>query len=162
IWTREKIIRMRCWWVPRSASDLALRVVVLAAVLVAAGTAAADETLLGDADAPAAVFPAADRFERGEIASTPELRTRVAGRLGDVQPTVWEDRYAVATAFAGDRRLGRAIVVEEIGKHRPITLIVGVDEDHKVSGIAVMAYREAYGGEIRSKRFLAQYRGKGA
>src|SRR6266851_5308379 len=53
-----------------------------------------------------------------------------------------------------------AVVVEEIGKHRPITLVVGVDGDGKVTGIAVMAYREAYGGEIRSRRFLQQYRGK--
>jgi Na+-translocating ferredoxin:NAD+ oxidoreductase RnfG subunit len=52
-------------------------------------------------------------------------------------------------------------VVEEIGKHRPITFVVGIRPDGKVEDVAVMAYREAYGGEVRSQRFLAQYRGKG-
>jgi thiamine biosynthesis lipoprotein len=131
-------------------------------LLLVAIAARADDTLLSADDAPAAVFADADRFERGVIHSTPELRSTIAARLGDVKPTVWEDRYPVATAFAGTRRLGRAIVVEEIGKHRPITLVVGVDDEHKVSGVAVMVYREAYGGEIRSRRFLAQYRGKDA
>jgi len=33
-----------------------------------------------------------------------------------------------------------------------------VKPDGTVSDVAVMAYREAYGGEIRTPRFLAQYR----
>ncbi len=154
---------MRYWSAPRSVSDRLLApLLVLAAVIAAAGAARADDALLSDAEAPAAVFAEADHFERGEIASTAELRSKVAARLGDVKPTVWEPSYKVATAFAGTKRIGRAIVVEEIGKHRPITLVVGVGEDHKVAGVAVMTYREAYGGEIRSRRFLAQYRGKAA
>jgi len=135
--------------------------VLAAAALAVVGGAGADEIYLSEADAPAAVFPTASRFERVEIKSTPEMRARVAARLGASKPTVWEPSYKIATAFDGDRRLGRAVVVEEIGKHRPITLAVGVDADGKVTGIAVMAYREAYGGEIRSRRFLQQYRGKG-
>ena len=60
----------------------------------------------------------------------------------------------------GATPLGRAIVVEEIGKHRPISFVVGLRPDGTVEDVAVMAYREPYGGEIRSSRFLAQYRGK--
>lgn len=127
----------------------------------AAAPAVADQVYLSAAEAPRAVFPDADRFARRRIASTPELRERVAERLGGLKPSIWEPSYEVATAFAGDRRLGRAIEVEEVGKHRAITLVIGVDPQDKVSGVAVMVYREAYGGEIRSRRFLDQYRGKG-
>ncbi|HUE39495.1 MAG TPA: FMN-binding protein, partial [Candidatus Binatia bacterium] len=130
--------------------------------LAGVGRAVADDTYLSEADAPAAVFPTADRFERSEVKSTSDLRARVVQRLGDVKPTVWETSYKIATAFAGARRLGRAIEVEEIGKHRPITLVVGMDDEDKVAGVAVMTYREAYGGEIRSRRFLQQYQGKRA
>ena len=40
--------------------------------------------------------------------------------------------------------------------------LVGVRLDGTVSDVAVMSYREAYGGEVRNKRFLMQYRGKSA
>ena len=56
--------------------------------------------------------------------------------------------------------MGRAIIVEEIGKHRPITFVVGLRADGRVHDVGVMAYREAYGGEVQSKRFLKQYREK--
>jgi len=137
----------------------ALGAAALGAVLVAP-VARADDVYLTEEDAPAAVFPDATRFERSELPSTPELRARIAARLGDVKPTVWESRYKVAAAFRDHAALGRAIEVEEIGKHRAITLVVGVDPQAKVTGVAVMVYREAYGGEIRTRRFLDQYRGK--
>ncbi len=127
----------------------------------AAAPTVADQVYLSTAEAPRAVFPEADRFGRRQIPSTPELREQVAQRLGDLKPSIWEPSYEVTTAFAGDRRLGRAIEVEEIGKHRAITLVIGVDPQLRVAGIAVMVYREAYGDEIRTRRFLDQYRGKG-
>jgi Na+-translocating ferredoxin:NAD+ oxidoreductase RnfG subunit len=60
----------------------------------------------------------------------------------------------------GGTALGRALVVEEVGKFRPITFVVGVRPDGSVNDVAVMAYREPYGGEVRSSRFLKQYRDK--
>lgn len=144
---------------PRSGAYwFALAVLVLC--LARPAISAADESFLSEAEAPKAVFPDADRFAERSVPSTPDLRGRVAKRLGDVAPSIWEPSYRIVDAFAGERPLGRAIEVEEIGKHRAITLVIGVGTDGKVAGVAVMTYREAYGGEIRSKRFLAQYRGK--
>lgn len=150
---------MRSWSAPRSVSSLALFLVALASGHV---PARADEVYLTPEEAPAAVFPDADRFERSEVAATPALRDRVRRRLGGLKPSVWEESYPLAAAFRGGARLGQAIVVEEIGKHREITFVVGIDSGGKVAGVAVMAYREAYGGEVRSRRFLQQYKGKGA
>ncbi|HSD11211.1 MAG TPA: FAD:protein FMN transferase [Candidatus Binatia bacterium] len=134
--------------------------VAIGLVAVLVGLATADDVYLSEGDAPSSVFPSADRFERREVVATADLRERVARRLGDVKPTVWEKSYKIAAALRGDERLGCAIEVEEIGKHRAITFIVGIDAQAKVAGVSVMAYREAYGGEIRSRRFLDQYRGK--
>ena len=41
-----------------------------------------------------------------------------------------------------------------------ITFVVGLRPDGRVADVAVMAYREPYGGEIRSARFLSQYHDK--
>jgi transcriptional regulator of nitric oxide reductase len=139
-----------------------LAIVSLLALLAAPPGAPADEVFLAENEAPAAVFPEADRFERREIAADEELRARIAQALGRSKPTILEPTYPVFEAWEGEKLLGRAIVVEEIGKHRPITFIVGVEPDGAVAGISVMVYREAYGGEVRSSRFLKQYRGKGA
>ena len=45
----------------------------------------------------------------------------------------------------------------EIGKHRPITYAVAITPEGAVHDLAVLAYREAYGGEVRERRFLKQY-----
>lgn len=154
--------RMRSSSAPRSVSERLLILAFVALALVLPGRARADDVYLTAEEAPAAVFPDADRFERAELEATEGLRARVRDRLGAVRPTVWERRYPVATAYRGEEKLGRSVIVEEIGKHRAITFVVGVDPEGEVVGVAVMAYREAYGGEVRSRRFLAQYRGKSA
>ena len=69
-------------------------------------------------------------------------------------------RRNVFTITRNEATAGFVVVIEEIGKHRPITFAVGVRADGKVNDLAVLAYREAYGGEIRDRRFLGQYRGK--
>jgi hypothetical protein len=131
------------------------------ALLVAAPAAAQEGVFLGEADAPAAVFPDADRFERREIVATPALREAMQRRLERTTPSVWEERYVVFRALRGDRTLGEAVLVDEVGKHRPISFVVGLEPDGRIADVAVMAYREAYGGEVRSARFLGQYQGKG-
>ena len=136
---------------------------LLSAVLLLAGTAGAQEgVFLTEDQAPAAVFPEAKRFQRAEIEATPELRERMRRHLNGTTPSLWEERYVVFHAFDGERLLGDAFLVEEIGKHRPISFVVGLRPDRTVEDVAVMAYREAFGGEIRTRRFLAQYHGKGS
>src|SRR2546426_8892367 len=55
---------------------------------------------------------------------------------------------------------GYAVIQETIGKHRPITYLVGVTPDGKVSDIEVLVYRESKGSEVRMKRFNSHYEGK--
>ena len=115
---------------------------------------------LKETEAPKAVFPDATSFDRKVIRSTEELREKIRQRMGKTKTSLWEDSYVTFAAKKGEEVLGYAVIVEEIGKHRPITFIVGVGSDHKIKDAALMVYREAYGGEVRDRRFLQQYKGK--
>ncbi len=125
-------------------------------------TRAQEGVFLREDQAPQAVFPDATTFTREVVVATPELRDRLRALLAPSVPSTWEEQYVTFKAMSGSRLLGYAIVVEEIGKHRPITFVVGVRPNDTVNDVAVMAYREAYGGEVKSKRFLTQYHDKSA
>lgn len=55
---------------------------------------------------------------------------------------------------------GFAIQTEELGKYRPITMLIAAEPDFTVAGVRILVYRESRGGEVARKRFLHQYRGK--
>jgi Na+-translocating ferredoxin:NAD+ oxidoreductase RnfG subunit len=137
-------------------------IATLATAALARVAWAQEGVFLSEDEAPRAVYPDAESFTRQIVSATPALRARMRSMLGEVAPSIWEDQYVVFTATRGGAVLGYAIIVEEIGKHRPITFVVGVRPDGKVSDVAVMAYREAYGGAVKSRRFLTQYRDKSA
>ena len=115
---------------------------------------------LKEEEAPKAVFPDATSFDRRVIPSTQLLKEKIRQRLGKTKTSVWEDSYVTFIARKGDAVLGYAVIVEEIGKHRPMTFVVGVGSNLKIRDAALMVYREAYGGEVRDRRFLRQYKGK--
>jgi thiamine biosynthesis lipoprotein len=55
-----------------------------------------------------------------------------------------------------------AVVLNEIGKSEPITFMVGMIAEGKISEIVIMEFRENRGWEVKEKRFLNQFRGKSA
>lgn len=133
---------------------------LLLLVVLVASARAQEGMFLTDEQAPNAVFPDAERVVRREVDSTAALRERITAHLSSGQPSLWEERYTIFDVSRGGTALGRAMVVEEIGKYRPITFVVGVRPDGSVSDVAVVAYREPYGGEVRNARFLHQYRNR--
>jgi thiamine biosynthesis lipoprotein ApbE len=149
----------RSVWLP-AAPDMRLARTLLLLLLAVDPAVAQEGQFLSEAEAPKAVFPDADAIVRTDIEVTPALRDKVSERLSGVHVSVWESHWIVFRAERAAALLGHAVVVEEIGKHRPITFVVGLRPDGRVADVAVMAYREAYGGEIRSARFLAQYHDK--
>jgi Na+-translocating ferredoxin:NAD+ oxidoreductase RnfG subunit len=68
--------------------------------------------------------------------------------------------YVVHKVFTDQKFQGYALITEEFGKYRPITMLIGVDPNFKVQGVRILVYRENRGGEVQRKRFLHQYRGK--
>ena len=128
-------------------------------VLGPAGLSAQEGVFLTAEEAARQLFPDAAAGAPRTLAATPTLQQRIRDLLGR-PPSLWEASYRVITITRADTVAGFVVVVEEIGKHRPITFAVGVRPDGKVSDMAVLAYREAYGGEIKDKRFLRQYHDK--
>ena len=110
--------------------------------------------------APRTIFPEADRFERKEIPVTPALSARLKKLTAPAKPTIWEPFYISFVARKQEQIIGYAVICEEIGKHRPITFIVGVTPDGKVKDVAILMYREPQGDEVRHRSFLAQFAGK--
>ena len=55
---------------------------------------------------------------------------------------------------------GYLIVDDVIGKHEFITYAIGINPDGSVRQIEIMEYREAYGFEIRQKKWRRQFAGK--
>ena len=53
-----------------------------------------------------------------------------------------------------------ALVLNEIGKTEPITFMVGMSPEGKVTEVVIMEFREKRGWEVKEKRFLNQFRGK--
>ena len=129
-------------------------------VLGPAGLAAQEGVFLTADEASRQLFPDATAIEPRTLLATRALQQRIIDLLGR-PPSFWEESYRIVTITRADAVAGFVVVVEEIGKHRPITFAVGVRQDGKVRDMAVLAYREAYGGEIKDKRFLSQYRDKG-
>jgi hypothetical protein len=121
---------------------------------------AQEGVFLSEEEAAKAVFPEATHFEKKIIPSTEALREKMKALLGRTRPSIWEDAYVIFLARRNDERLGFAVITEEIGKHRPITFVVGIKPDGKVKDVALMVYREAYGGEVRDRRFMRQYHAK--
>lgn len=123
--------------------------------------AAQEGVFLAPDEAPRTLLPDGDTTRETRVPSGPELRQRIAGLLGAAGTGLWEREYRIFTVSRAGSVVGHVVVIEEIGKHRPITFAVAVTPDARIADVAVLAYREPYGGEIRHRRFLGQYRGKG-
>ena len=156
---------MRCSSASRSDSDVISRRRFIAGaagglLVVGPRRLRAQEGLFLDADAaPRHLFRGATAVTLRTAGATPALRERIRDALGQ-PPSVWETAYPIYTVKRDGTALGFVVVVEEIGKHRPITFAVAVEPNGRVHDLAVLAYREAYGGEVRERRFLRQYAGK--
>ena len=61
---------------------------------------------------------------------------------------------------AEGRIIGWAVIVDEMGKVKPITFLVGIDTRGKVAGISILEYRDMFGVEIKRRSFLRQFQGK--
>jgi Na+-translocating ferredoxin:NAD+ oxidoreductase RnfG subunit len=103
------------------------------------------------------LFPKSQQVRGEELRLTPEQKARIQERIGWKFP---EESFKAFKAESNGKADGFAVLQETIGKHRPITYMVGVTPDGKVSDIEILVYRESKGGEVRMKRFNSQYEGK--
>jgi thiamine biosynthesis lipoprotein len=104
-----------------------------------------------------ALFPDAVSIRKERMMLTPAQMAAAHEALGK---RFRRDTYIIYTVHGDSGLLGRAVVLDVVGKERPITFLVVVAPEEIVAGVEVLAYREAIGGEIRSRRFLDQFRRK--
>ena len=100
--------------------------------------------------------PSATVSEERRVLS-PHLRTTIERRLGRPIP---EEAFTFYVGRSAEVVQGYGVVLEELGKHEPITFFVAITPDGHVKDVLVLEYRESRGGEVRQKGFLKQYIGK--
>jgi hypothetical protein len=115
------------------------------------------EVFMTEEEALKTMLPKSERIRKELIKLTPEQKTHIEERIGWKFP---EESFEVYIGETGTRVDGYAVVQNTIGKHKPMTYMVGVDGRGRVSDIELLVFRESRGSEIRQKRFNTQYEGK--
>jgi hypothetical protein len=115
------------------------------------------EVYLREEDGLKVMLPKSERVRKELIKLSPEKKALIEERIGWKFP---EESFEVYIGETGTQIDGYAVVQNTIGKHKPMTYMVGVDTKGFVSDIELLVFREARGSEVRQKRFNAQYEGK--
>ena len=116
-----------------------------------------EDVYLTNEDAAKLMFPDSEKIRREVITMTPAQKTAIEQRIK------WRFPEEFFECFIGESKGkvdGWALVQHTIGKHKPMSYMVGVDPDGEVSNVEVLIYRESRGSEVRTKRFNFQYQGK--
>ena len=115
------------------------------------------EIYFSEEEAAQVMFPDSENIRRETLTLTDEQKAFVEQVIG------WEFPEYTFDVFIGETQGnidGYAMIQNTIGKHRPITYMVGVTATGECMNFEVMVYREARGNEIATKRFNYQYQGK--
>lgn len=115
------------------------------------------EVFLSEEEAVKLMFPKSERIKKELLKVPADKKTAIEERIGWKFP---EDSFEVYIGETGTQVDGYALVQNTIGKHKPMTYMVGVDGHGRVSNVELLVFREARGSEVRTKRFNVQYEGK--
>lgn len=97
------------------------------------------------------------KVEKKEITMTTEQKKNIQKRL---KRKIKEDTYTVFIGKKDGKEEKYAFILDEQGKHFPMTFIVSLDNKANVDQVAVMVYREKRGDGVKRKRFLNQFKNK--
>jgi hypothetical protein len=115
------------------------------------------EVYLTEDEALKLMFPKSERIRKDLIRLTSEKKVQIEERIGWKFP---EEFFEVYIGETGTQIDGYALIQNTIGKHKPMTYMVGVDNTGHVLNVELLVFREARGSEVRTKRFNVQYEGK--
>ncbi|HSE59308.1 MAG TPA: FMN-binding protein [Nitrospiraceae bacterium] len=115
------------------------------------------EVYLTEEDAVKLMFPESERVRKEIVRLHPDQKAQIEARIGWNFP---EETFEIYIGETGSALDGYAMVQNTIGKHKPMTYMVGVDPKGQCTNVELLVFREARGSEVRTKRFNAQYEGK--
>jgi hypothetical protein len=116
-----------------------------------------EDVYLTNEEAARLMFPDSEKIRYEVLTLTPDQKTLIEQRIKWQFPEEFFECFIGETDGKVD---GWAIIQHTIGKHKPMTYMVGVDPDGEVMNVEVLVYRESRGSEVRKKRFNFQYEGK--
>jgi hypothetical protein len=135
----------------------AIVVAALPAAFFAPGAFAAD--YLSAADAQKLMFPDATAFVTLPLTLSAGQIKQIEAKSGTpLNAAFWK----VSAAKAGDELLGYLVTDAVIGKFQLISYALSFAPDGHIRDVEILSYREAHGGEVRSKAWRAQFVGKDA
>ncbi len=115
------------------------------------------EVFMSEEEAVKTMLPKSERVRKELLKLSPEKKSYIEERIGWKFP---EESFEVYIGETGTKVDGYALIQNTIGKHKPMTYMVGVDSKGQVSDVELLVFRESRGSEIRQKRFNSQYEGK--
>ncbi|TAJ07528.1 MAG: FMN-binding protein [Nitrospirae bacterium] len=115
------------------------------------------EEFLEEEEALKTMFPNSERIRKEVLRLSPDQKRTVEAIIGWKFP---EESFEVYIAETGAITDGYAMVQNTIGKHKPMTYMVGVDNKGRVINVELLVFRESRGSEVGTKRFNYQYEGK--
>jgi len=127
------------------------------AVMAASAVPAAGEVYLNEAQALAIVLGERAVVRKEQKTLDDSLRTKLERSSNLRFP---ETFYTFFIAMQAGQAEKYAIQMNEIGKTEPITFMVGMSPEGRVTEVVIMIFRENRGWEVKEKRFLNQFRGK--
>ena len=130
-------------------------VAVVSAAVPAQPAAAA--VYLSTETAQRALFPQAQSFAEAPLTLTDSQKQEIARIAGPQAP---HGELRAWAAVAEQKVIGHVFIDEVVGRQDFITYAVGIDAAGKLRPAEVLEYRESHGGEIRNKRWLAQFDGR--
>jgi len=111
------------------------------------------------AEAQKLMFPDATSFDSRPVKLSPEQQRKIETESGTpVNTAFWQ----LAVAKSGDKVLGYVLTDAVIGKFQLINYAVAFGADGKIRDVEILSYREAHGGEVRTRPWRAQFVGKNA
>jgi hypothetical protein len=115
------------------------------------------EVFMSEEEAVKIMLPKSERIRKELLKLSPEKKSHIEERIGWKFP---EESFEVYIGETGTKTDGYALIQNTIGKHKPMTYMVGIDARGQVSDVELLVFRESRGSEIRQKRFNSQYEGK--
>jgi hypothetical protein len=130
---------------------------LLAALIAAGAPSAIAERFLTIPEAHSLCFAQADRFEAQDLRPTPE-QTAAIEKLSSVK--VPKRPYRLWIARQGKTVLGVLIIDQAFTKHELVDYAVAISPTGRILQVEILEYRERFGSDIRSPKWLGQFAGK--